>query len=128
MAHDAASGERAGSGRRRMAAVQLSGVWTRVLEPPAAGRVYGGNVRGQVMHDVPSESLDDFAKNMRDSAVKVQKNKDALREMYAPKGKNKDRIRIQTRQQGGTLKYKRYELRIYSRSLKPQENQIWNKK
>lgn len=78
--------------------------------------------------DMPSESLDDFAKNMRDSAVKVQKNKDALREMYAPKGKNKDRIRIQTRQQGGTLKYKRYELRIYSRSLKPQENQIWNKK
>ncbi len=78
--------------------------------------------------DMPSESFDDLAKSMRDSTVKVQKNKNALRKMYAPKGKNKGRIRIQPRQQGGTLKYKRYELRIYSRSLKPQENQIWDKK
>ena len=56
MAPDAAKGERAGSGRRGMAAGQLSGMWTRVLEPSAAGRVYGGNVRGQVMHDVRAES------------------------------------------------------------------------
>lgn len=55
MAHDAAASKRAGSGRRDMAAVQLSGMRTRVLEPPAAGRVYGGNVRRQVMHDVRIE-------------------------------------------------------------------------
>lgn len=77
---------------------------------------------------MPSESLDDFLKSMEDLAVEVPKNKNALREMYVPKGKNKGRIRIQSRQQGGTLKYKRYELRIYSRSLKSQENQIWDKK
>lgn len=55
MAPDAAKGECAGSGRRGMEAGQLSGVRTRVLEPPAAGRVYGGNVRRQVMHDVRIE-------------------------------------------------------------------------
>lgn len=38
---------------------------------------------------MPSESFDDLAKSMRDSTVKVQKNKNALREMYAPKGKIK---------------------------------------
>lgn len=59
------------------------------------------------------ESLDDFAKSMECSRVRVQKSKSALREMYTFKRKDKDRIRIQTRQQGGTLKYKRYELRIY---------------
>lgn len=55
MAPDAAKGECAGAGRRGMEAGQLSGVRTRVLEPPAAGRVYGGNVRRQVMHDVRIE-------------------------------------------------------------------------
>ncbi len=55
MALDAAKGERAGSGRRGMASVQLPGVRMRVLEPAAAGRVYGGNVRRQVMHDVRIE-------------------------------------------------------------------------
>lgn len=74
---------------------------------------------------MPSESFYDFVKSMRDLEVVVQENKNELREMYAPKRKNKDRIRIQSRQQGGTLKYKRYELRIYSRLLKSQENQIW---
>lgn len=64
---------------------------------------------------MPSKSLDDFAKSMEDLMVEVKDNKNALRDMYAPKRKNKDRIRIQTRQQGGTIKYKRYELRIYSR-------------
>ena len=57
--------------------------------------------------------------------VEIKKNNRAL---GIPKRKSKNRIRIQTRQQGGTLKYKRYELRIYSRSLKSQENQIWDKK
>lgn len=76
---------------------------------------------------MPSESFDDFAKSIEDLAAEVRKNKNALREMYAPNRKNKDRIRIQSRQQGGMLKYKRYELRIYSRLLKSQENQIWSK-
>lgn len=67
MAHDAASGKRAGSGRRRMAAVQLSGVRTRVLEPAAAGRVYGGNVCGQAVHNVCAESgtLVNMLENMK---------------------------------------------------------------
>lgn len=52
MAHDAAEGKRARSGRRNLAAVQLPGVRTRVLEPAAAGRVYGGNVRRPAVHDV----------------------------------------------------------------------------
>ncbi len=64
---------------------------------------------------MPSKSLDNFAKSMEDLMVEVKENKNALRDMYASKRKNKDGIRIQTRQQGGTIKYKRYELRIYSR-------------
>lgn len=64
------------------------------------------------------ESLDDFAKSMECSRVRVEKNKSALREMYTFKRKDKDRIRIQTRQQGSTLKYKRYELRIYDRMIR----------
>ncbi len=64
---------------------------------------------------MPSESFNDFAKSMEDLMVEVKENKNALRDMYAPKRKNKDRIMIQTRQQGGMIKYKRYELRIYSR-------------
>lgn len=69
---------------------------------------------------MPSESLDDFAKrmeNIKSVGVEIQKNNNALIEMYAPKRKNKGRTRIQTQQQGGTLKYKRYELRIYGRMI-----------
>lgn len=62
----------------------------------------------------PSESLDDFKKIMKSLGIEIKKNNGAL---SIPKRKSKDRIMIQTRQQGGILKYKRYELRIYSRLL-----------
>lgn len=63
---------------------------------------------------MPSESLDDFAKSMESLGVEIQKNNNALMEMYTPGRKNKARTKIQTRQQvKSTLKYKRYELRIY---------------
>lgn len=52
MAHDAAEGKCAGSGRRDMAAGQLSGMRTRVLEQAAAGRIFGRNVCRQAVHDV----------------------------------------------------------------------------
>lgn len=76
---------------------------------------------------MPSKSFDDFEKSIKGLGVEVRENKNALREMYVSKRKNKNRIKIRSRQQGGTLKYKRYELRIYSKSLKSQENQIWDK-
>lgn len=66
--------------------------------------------------EMPSESLGAFVK-MGTLGLEIQKNNNALIEMYAPKRKNKGRTRIQTQQQGGTLKYKRYELRIYGRMI-----------
>lgn len=66
--------------------------------------------------EMPSESLGAFVK-MGTLALEIQKNNNALIEMYEPKRKNKGRTRIQTQQQGGTLKYKRYELRIYGRMI-----------
>lgn len=72
---------------------------------------------------MPSESLDDFAKsikNIKSLGVEIQKNNSALIEMYTHERKNRARTKILTRQQGCTLKYKRYELRIYSRLLKAQ--------
>lgn len=67
--------------------------------------------------EMPSESLGAFVK-MGTLGLEIQKNNNALIEMYAPKRKNKGRTRIRTWQQGGTLKYKRYELRIYNRIIK----------
>lgn len=67
--------------------------------------------------EMPSESLGAFVK-MGTLGLEIQKNNNALIEMYASKRKNKGRTRIRTWQQGGTLKYKRYELRIYNRIIK----------
>ena len=67
--------------------------------------------------EMPSESLGAFVK-MGTLGLEIQKNNNALIEMYAFKRKNKGRTRIRTWQQGGTLKYKRYELRIYNRIIK----------
>lgn len=69
--------------------------------------------------NIHSKSLDDLAKSMESLGVEIQKDNSAPIKMYIPE-KNKGRARIQTRQQGCTLKYKRYELRIYSRMIKGQ--------
>lgn len=66
--------------------------------------------------EMPSESLGAFVK-MENLGVKIQKNNSVLIKMYASKRKNKGRTRIRTRQQSCTLKYKRYELRIYGKLI-----------
>lgn len=60
--------------------------------------------------DLYSDKLADFAKTMKHLGAWENNNR------LPREKKNGCRIRIQTRQQGCTLKYKRYELRVYNRS------------
>lgn len=63
-------------------------------------------------------ALADFVKTME--RIEVEENDRLLRKKYKYKKENGGKIRIWAPQQGGTLKYKRYELRIYSGLLKVQ--------
>lgn len=65
------------------------------------------------------DKLVDFAKTIKQHGD--WENNSVQREGHMHKNTNGGSKRIQTRQQGCTLKYKRYELRIYSRLPKVQQ-------
>lgn len=65
------------------------------------------------------DKLADFAKTIKQHGE--WENNSVQREGHMHKNTNGGSKRIQTRQQGCTLKYKRYELRIYSRLPKVQQ-------